>query len=103
MQAHPVSLCFGTFVNLTDWFCLTASPRSHSQTNDFRLSFPNRYKFTKTKSSAARSAEVMAIREVAEYLKVNEAAIHRLTSAQKLPAFKVGGSWRFSRADSTTG
>lgn len=50
-------------------------------------------------SSAAGSAEIMTIREVAEYLKVNERTIYRLLSAKKLPAFKVGGSWRFRRAD----
>ena len=50
-------------------------------------------------SSAAGRAEIMTIREVAEYLKVNERTIYRLLSAKKLPAFKVGGSWRFRRAD----
>ena len=50
-------------------------------------------------SSAAGNAEIMTIREVAEYLKVNERTIYRLLSAKKLPAFKVGGSWRFRRAD----
>ncbi len=41
----------------------------------------------------------MTIRWVAEYLKVNERTIYRLLSAKKLPAFKVGGSWRFKRSD----
>jgi excisionase family DNA binding protein len=50
-------------------------------------------------SSAAGSAENMTLREVAEYLKVNERTIYRLLSVKKLPAFKVGGSWRFRRAD----
>jgi excisionase family DNA binding protein len=50
-------------------------------------------------SSVDGNAEIMTIREVAEYLKVNERTIYRLLSAKKLPAFKVGGSWRFRRAD----
>jgi len=50
-------------------------------------------------SNAAGNAEIMTIREVAEYLKVNERTIYRLLSAKKLPAFKVGGSWRFKRSD----
>ena len=50
-------------------------------------------------SSAVSKAEIMTIREVAEYLKVNERTIYRLLAAKKLPAFKVGGSWRFRRAD----
>nr|WP_297478143.1 helix-turn-helix domain-containing protein [Ferrovum sp.] len=29
--------------------------------------------------------------------------IYRLAAAKKIPAFKVGGTWRFSRADIATG
>lgn len=65
----------------------------------FRLSLPNLDRFTKAMSSAASKAEIMTIREVAEYLKVNERTIYRLLAAQKLPAFKVGGAWRFRRTD----
>ena len=43
--------------------------------------------------------EILTIRELAEHLKVNERTIYRLASAKKIPAFKVGGSWRFSLAD----
>jgi excisionase family DNA binding protein len=39
------------------------------------------------------------VKDVAEYLKVTERTIYRLAAAKKIPAFKVGGSWRFSRAD----
>lgn len=42
---------------------------------------------------------IMTIGEVADYLKVTERTIYRLAAAKKIPAFKVGGSWRFSRAD----
>jgi excisionase family DNA binding protein len=48
----------------------------------------NLAKFTKAMSSAAGNAEIMTIRE-----------IYRLLSARKLPGFKVGGAWRFRRAD----
>ena len=41
----------------------------------------------------------MTIGEVADYLKVTERTIYRLAAAKKIPAFKVGGTWRFSRAD----
>lgn len=44
----------------------------------------------------------MTIGEVADYLKVTERTIYRLAAAKKIPAFKVGGSWRFSRADIDT-
>jgi excisionase family DNA binding protein len=43
--------------------------------------------------------DVLTIAEVAEYLKVAERTIYRLAAAKKVPAFKVGGMWRFSRAD----
>ena len=41
--------------------------------------------------------EILTIREVADYLKVTERTIYRLAAAKQMPAFKIGGSWRFSR------
>ena len=43
--------------------------------------------------------EILTIREVAGFLKVTERTIYRLAAAKKIPAFKVGGTWRFSRVD----
>jgi excisionase family DNA binding protein len=43
--------------------------------------------------------EILTIKEVAEYLKVTERTIYRLAGTKKIPAFKVGGTWRFARAD----
>jgi excisionase family DNA binding protein len=43
--------------------------------------------------------DILMIKDVAEYLKVTERTIYRLAAAKKIPAFKVGGSWRFSRGD----
>ena len=43
--------------------------------------------------------DILMIKDVAEYLKVTERTIYRLDAAKKIPAFKVGGSWRFSQAD----
>lgn len=42
---------------------------------------------------------ILTIGEVAHYLKVTERTIYRLAGAKQIPAFKVGGSWRFSKAD----
>ena len=42
---------------------------------------------------------ILTIKEVAEYLKVNERTVYRLAGAKKIPAFKVGGTWRFRTAD----
>ena len=50
-------------------------------------------------SKNASESEVLTIKEVAEYLKVTERTIYRLAAAKKIPAFKVGGTWRFRTAD----
>lgn len=42
---------------------------------------------------------ILTIKEVADYLKVNERTVYRLAGAKKIPAFKVGGTWRFLRSD----
>jgi excisionase family DNA binding protein len=43
--------------------------------------------------------EIMTIKELAAYLKVTEKSLYRLLSNGKLPAFKVGGAWRFRREE----
>jgi excisionase family DNA binding protein len=43
--------------------------------------------------------EILTIKQVADYLKVTERTIYRLAAAKKIPAFKVGGTWRFRRVD----
>jgi excisionase family DNA binding protein len=53
----------------------------------------------KTMPSSAADNAIMTIGEVADYLKVTERTIYRLAGAKQIPAFKVGGSWRFSKAD----
>ena len=40
---------------------------------------------------------VPTVRKVAEYLRVHQTTIYRLLKEQKLPAFRVGSDWRFSR------
>lgn len=46
------------------------------------------------------STEILTIRELSTYLKVAERTIYRLSAATKIPSFKVGGAWRYSKADS---
>lgn len=43
--------------------------------------------------------DVMTIREVAEFLKLNEKTAYRLAAEGKIPGFKVGGAWRFRRSE----
>lgn len=53
----------------------------------------------KNMSSSASENAIMTIGEVSDYLKVTERTIYRLAGTKQIPAFKVGGSWRFSRLD----
>jgi excisionase family DNA binding protein len=62
------------------------------------LAFPTIHLAKTMRSSPADNA-IMTIGEVADYLKVTERTIYRLAGAKQIPAFKVGGSWRFSKAD----
>jgi len=43
--------------------------------------------------------EILTLPQVASFLKVTERTIYRLVAARKIPAFKVGGTWRFSASD----
>ena len=62
------------------------------------LAFPTTHLVKTMPSSPAYNA-IMTIGEVADYLKVTERTIYRLAGAKQIPAFKVGGSWRFSKKD----
>lgn len=41
----------------------------------------------------------MTVRDVAQYLKVDEKTVYRLAQRGELPGFKVAGTWRFKRED----
>lgn len=43
--------------------------------------------------------EIMTIREVAEYLRLNEKTTYRYALEGTIPGFKVGGAWRFRREE----
>lgn len=43
--------------------------------------------------------EILTIDEVAAFLKAGKRTVYRLAASGKLPAFKLGGTWRFRRAD----
>jgi len=50
-------------------------------------------------TSRAGEEEILPPKQVSDFLKVTEGTIYRLAAAKQIPAFKVGGTWRFSRAD----
>ena len=41
--------------------------------------------------------DIMTIKDVADYLKINEKTIYKLAKEKKIPAFKIGGNWRFKK------
>lgn len=45
------------------------------------------------------SEPIMTVKDVASYLKLNERTVYRMATSAKIPAFKVGTSWRFKRED----
>ena len=45
------------------------------------------------------AAEILTLPEVATLLKVAEKTVYTMAQKGSLPAFKVGGQWRFRRAD----
>ncbi len=50
-------------------------------------------------TSSAEEGESLTLKQIADFLKVTERTIYRLAAAKQIPAFKVGGTWRFSRTD----
>lgn len=44
-------------------------------------------------------SEILTLEEVAVYLKAGKRTVYRLASNGQIPAFKLGGTWRFRRAD----
>jgi excisionase family DNA binding protein len=43
--------------------------------------------------------EILTLPEVAQLLKVAEKTVYTMAQRRELPAFKVGGQWRFKRED----
>jgi excisionase family DNA binding protein len=42
------------------------------------------------------NVKVLTVIDLANYLRVHRATIYRLLKNRELPAFKVGGDWRFN-------
>ena len=43
--------------------------------------------------------EILTIEEVAAYLKAGRRTVYRLAASGQIPAFKLGGTWRFRRTE----
>ncbi len=48
---------------------------------------------------AIPDGEILTLDEVAAYLKAGKRTVYRFAASGKLPAFKLGGTWRFRRSD----
>jgi len=44
-----------------------------------------------------RRPTIMTVHEVAKYLRLHEISIYRMCQKGKIPAFKIGKSWRFKK------
>lgn len=52
-----------------------------------------------TGASPYMTDEILTLPEVAQLLKVAEKTVYTMAQKGELPAFKVGGQWRFRRTD----
>ena len=43
--------------------------------------------------------EILTIDEVAVFLKAGKRTVYRLAATGEIPAFKLGGTWRFRRSE----
>lgn len=45
------------------------------------------------------NGEILTLDEVAAYLKAGKRTVYRLAQKGEIPAFKLGGTWRFRRSE----
>lgn len=48
---------------------------------------------------ASIEGEILTLDEVAMYLKAGKRTVYRLATNGEIPAFKLGGTWRFRRTE----
>ena len=46
---------------------------------------------------ADKEEKLMTVKEVAEYLRLDEHTVYRVARKGEIPAYKVAGQWRFKR------
>jgi excisionase family DNA binding protein len=51
------------------------------------------------KKTAQLADEIFTLDEVSAYLKAGKRTVYRLAQGGNLPAFKLGGTWRFRRSE----
>ena len=43
--------------------------------------------------------QIITVKELAEYLKIAEKTAYRFALEGRIPAFKIGGAWRFRKGE----
>src|SRR5271167_3643626 len=51
------------------------------------------------RESGAPDSDVMTVKEAADYLHCHYMTVYKLIRTVELPAFRLGGDWRFRRAE----
>ena len=51
------------------------------------------------KVTAPAADEIFTLDEVAAFLKAGKRTVYRLAQSGEIPAFKLGGTWRFRRSE----
>ncbi|MBK6959773.1 MAG: helix-turn-helix domain-containing protein [Gammaproteobacteria bacterium] len=46
-----------------------------------------------------REGEILTLDEISAYLKIGKRTAYRLAQKGEIPAFKLGGTWRFRRSE----
>lgn len=49
--------------------------------------------------TAETDGEILTLEEVAAFLKVGKRTVYRFAQNGQIPAFKLGGTWRFRRSE----
>jgi excisionase family DNA binding protein len=52
-----------------------------------------------TKMTAPAADEIFTLDEVSAFLKAGKRTVYRLAQNGEIPAFKLGGTWRFRRSE----
>jgi excisionase family DNA binding protein len=42
--------------------------------------------------------EILTVKEVAVFLKLHQTTVYKMIKSGELPAFRIGGDWRFRRS-----
>lgn len=54
-----------------------------------------------SRDNMSEESDLIRIKEVARILDVTEKTVYRMANDSEIPAFKIGGSWRFKRKEIT--